>query len=363
MPRSAACRPQTSSSSVVLPQPLGPTTATISPAATCSETSSSAASGGLAAPGKGAAHPTRWISRSAVPWSKTCRGSTREPRSSVCIAPSAGITPQVRRVRRRVGRLSQPASASPPVVASGDLMLSGRRRPGRLLEPVRRVGVVVVAGGLPLARSSGRARPPRAGRQVRVQAQHGDAAIARVLLERAEHDPPPDPEAPRLRRDPQPLDLCVAVISKGRAPPQPIGSPRRRATSSTSPRRVVELGRLVGEAAGRGRSHSRSARELGEVRAQADRAASPCASSTAISTSPAVSSRSTTPIASTRRSRWARSRGSSSERARSSLRRSSSARSARPASVRRTARTRRSAGSASRRRARHARASATSRLR
>ena len=42
VPASGAINPQTSSSSVVLPQPLGPTTATISPERTRSETSSRA---------------------------------------------------------------------------------------------------------------------------------------------------------------------------------------------------------------------------------------------------------------------------------------------------------------------------------
>ncbi len=42
VPVSGACRPQMSSSSVVLPQPLGPTTVTISPGPARSDTSARA---------------------------------------------------------------------------------------------------------------------------------------------------------------------------------------------------------------------------------------------------------------------------------------------------------------------------------
>ena len=45
VPASASCSPQTSSSSVDLPQPEGPTTATISPGAAAKETSTRAGTG------------------------------------------------------------------------------------------------------------------------------------------------------------------------------------------------------------------------------------------------------------------------------------------------------------------------------
>ena len=48
VPPSGSCSPQISSSRVVLPQPLGPTTASSSPAPACSETPSSARTGAAA---------------------------------------------------------------------------------------------------------------------------------------------------------------------------------------------------------------------------------------------------------------------------------------------------------------------------
>jgi hypothetical protein len=110
VPVSGACRPQTSSSSVVLPQPLGPTTATVSPAATVRDTSASAGTGAARRRAKPRLTPASRISASSP---RTFRGSCAGASSLVCIAPSAGITPQVRRVSARVrGRyLSRPPPA------------------------------------------------------------------------------------------------------------------------------------------------------------------------------------------------------------------------------------------------------------
>ena len=87
-PASGAPSPHTSSSSVDFPQPLGPTTATISPGATRRVTPASArtAPNAFSTPS------------SSTPAPSTSRGSTTGASASPCIAPSAGITPQVRRV-------------------------------------------------------------------------------------------------------------------------------------------------------------------------------------------------------------------------------------------------------------------------
>src|SRR6185312_8853051 len=94
----------------VFPQPLGPTTATISPAATVRLTSASAGTGAALRRANARLTPARWISPSGP---RTFRGSCAGASSLVSIAPSAGITPQVRRVSAGVrGRyLSRPPPA------------------------------------------------------------------------------------------------------------------------------------------------------------------------------------------------------------------------------------------------------------
>ena len=81
VPSSGFCNPAISSRSVVFPQPDGPTTATTSPRPTLSST------------------PSRAVTRRYRRVSFTSeRGSFAGASVWVCIAPSAGITPQVRRV-------------------------------------------------------------------------------------------------------------------------------------------------------------------------------------------------------------------------------------------------------------------------
>ena len=118
-PASGACSPHTSSSSVVLPQPLGPTTATISPAPTSRSTPSSART-----------EPNARLTpaRLAVPPPSTFRGSCAGASSLVVIAPSAGITPQVRRVSAgSLGAISA-GLRQPPCWSAMDASAGARRR-------------------------------------------------------------------------------------------------------------------------------------------------------------------------------------------------------------------------------------------
>ena len=127
-PASGACRPHTSSSSVVLPQPLGPTTATISPAPTSRSTPSSART-----------EPNARLTpaRLAVPPPSTFRGSCAGASSLVVIAPSAGITPQVRRVSAgSLGAISA-GLRQPPCWSVMDASAGARRR----ASPLRLTGV------------------------------------------------------------------------------------------------------------------------------------------------------------------------------------------------------------------------------
>ena len=111
VPASGACSPHTSSSSVVLPQPLGPTTATISPAPTSRSRRRARAprrTRGSRPPGL------------TVPPASNVSRLLRRSLELVVIAPSAGITPQVRRVSAGfAGRyLSRPPPA-PLLVCDG----------------------------------------------------------------------------------------------------------------------------------------------------------------------------------------------------------------------------------------------------
>ena len=85
VPASGVCRPQTSSSSVVLPQPLGPTTATVSPAATSRSTASSARTAPNAR-----LTPARWTSPSR-PSNVTKEAPVREPRASSSSLPPRAL--------------------------------------------------------------------------------------------------------------------------------------------------------------------------------------------------------------------------------------------------------------------------------
>src|SRR4051812_31752914 len=97
-PPSGACKPASSSRSVDLPQPDGPTTATDSPAPTRSSTPSSAVIA-----------PKRRTSPSAV--SAAVRGGEAIAMSDK--APFAGITPQVRRVSAGLRRYLSPLPRAP----------------------------------------------------------------------------------------------------------------------------------------------------------------------------------------------------------------------------------------------------------
>src|SRR4051794_29781179 len=159
-PASGVCRPHTSSSSVVLPQPLGPTTATISPAPTSRSTPSSART-----------EPNARLTpaRLALPPPSTFRGSCAGASSLVVIAPSAGITPQVRRVSAGTGAISAERSSRPPwflrgsTVAKPDLQgivaLTGESR-GEGLGPLKAAGDRCLAGGCVQSVSNGGAAPP-----------------------------------------------------------------------------------------------------------------------------------------------------------------------------------------------------------
>ena len=120
LPASGACRPQISSSSVVLPQPLGPTTASSSPRSACRETRRARAR----------ARCRRWArrrcgSRSLTLTAARARAGEAHHRCALFglqslqppTAPSAGITPQVRRVGAGeslpVRHLSRPARQPP----------------------------------------------------------------------------------------------------------------------------------------------------------------------------------------------------------------------------------------------------------
>ncbi len=108
VPASGASSPQTSSSSVDFPQPLGPTTATPRRAATRRSTPSSASDRPERLAHAGERHAGLNVTR--------LRLGSLETRSAS--APSAGITPQVRRVSARRA-LSQPGDPpSPPVLTT-----------------------------------------------------------------------------------------------------------------------------------------------------------------------------------------------------------------------------------------------------
>ena len=114
VPESGGCRPQISSSSVVLPQPLGPTTATISWGAARSDIPDSACTGPRLVANVRLTSSTRTPTRSS-----SSRGSSIGASIITRIAPSAGITPQVRRVsarpqQRARGAISAGFPASPP---------------------------------------------------------------------------------------------------------------------------------------------------------------------------------------------------------------------------------------------------------
>src|SRR4051812_21441306 len=109
VPTSGAVRLHTSSSRVDLPQPLGPTTATTSPGV-ARRSRRSRATTRPSRPSKDLVTPASRTS----PCLTTSRGSCTGASSLVTIAPSAGITPQVRRVSAARRALSQPACRQPP---------------------------------------------------------------------------------------------------------------------------------------------------------------------------------------------------------------------------------------------------------
>ena len=130
VPASGVCSPQTSSSSVDLPQPLGPTTATTSP---------------------GAARQ-RHVRRARATRAEDLADALQEdarPRPSPCAcAPSAGITPQVRRVSAGTWRYLSRAYLPAPLVCLGSTVpardfartasiAQAGRRPPRLPPPRR----------------------------------------------------------------------------------------------------------------------------------------------------------------------------------------------------------------------------------
>ena len=105
-PASGACSPHTSSSSVDFPQPLGPTTATISRGAARSDTPSSAL--------HGAERLRHALERHArVPRSASTR-LRREPRSVCASLPPRALPHRFEGSAPGSWALSQPASASPP---------------------------------------------------------------------------------------------------------------------------------------------------------------------------------------------------------------------------------------------------------
>ena len=135
-PSSGSWSPATISSRVDFPQPEGPTTATTSPGRMLRE----AVEGGHER-----ASPKRRVTPlSEIPIPFNDRGSVTGASASTCIAPSAGITPQVRRVSAGrsecpEGAISARLSASPPGVqrhSSGQgAWRAAVPRPGR---PARR---------------------------------------------------------------------------------------------------------------------------------------------------------------------------------------------------------------------------------
>ncbi len=111
VPASGASSPQTSSSSVVLPQPLGPTTASTSPGAASSVTPSSASTRPNAL-----RTPSRRTPRAPLP----CSGVAGADAVVVSIAPFAGITPTGSRVSAGTRRyLSRPLLPAPLVARHG----------------------------------------------------------------------------------------------------------------------------------------------------------------------------------------------------------------------------------------------------
>src|SRR5215218_3816350 len=123
MPASGSWSPAASSSSVDLPQPEGPTTASTS----FDRRPRSSRSRATRSPNR------RLTPATTTPLSSNERGSLLGASASVCIAPSAGITPQVRRVsagrRFRRGRYLSPLSREPPWLFSGAVYRSRRARP------------------------------------------------------------------------------------------------------------------------------------------------------------------------------------------------------------------------------------------
>src|SRR4051794_7403498 len=111
-PSSGSCSPASSSSSVDLPQPDGPTIATTSPSRTDSSI-----------PSKAMVEPKRRTTPRASAASPEEKGGSLAGASSRVLnfAPFAGITPQVRRVsagRFATEALSQPAFPRAPLLSS-----------------------------------------------------------------------------------------------------------------------------------------------------------------------------------------------------------------------------------------------------
>ncbi len=153
LPESGCCSPQTSSSSVVLPQPLGPTSATTSPGPTRSERSSSATTPPRG-PGNARWTPSSITSAALAP---LLGGGLISMQLNRQVAPFAGITPQVRRVDigGARGRHLQPPTArfpdaisaglpaSPPGIRCSQPMLAGPG--GRGIQPFARSALLAQA--------------------------------------------------------------------------------------------------------------------------------------------------------------------------------------------------------------------------
>ena len=124
-PASGDCSPQISSSSVLLPQPLGPTTASSSPAPARSETSASACTSSPPALAVAAAdvleHDRR--ARRRPPAAAARRGL----QFGRHFAPFAGITPQVLRVGAGESQFPCAISAGLPASPPGVCSVSARR--------------------------------------------------------------------------------------------------------------------------------------------------------------------------------------------------------------------------------------------